>query len=115
MGLNIGIQVLQQSEGWGNFGSNPIGSIEEVEQSFFRFLNHKFPKGGFGHGWVHLSKNYNGKPYYCSVCEKTIKGKEAGFVGISINLKGHPRIKDKEYLVCFPCWMKYMGINGWER
>lgn len=67
MGLNIGIRVKKQDDGWGNFGHNPlngIGSIEEVEKSFMRFLELKFPKGGFCGGWVSLSKWSEDKEWY---------------------------------------------------
>lgn len=64
MGLNIGIEVSRQSEVYMCEGSNPRGTIEEIEQSFFRFLNHKFPLGGFGGGWVSLRKDYKGIEKY---------------------------------------------------
>lgn len=52
MGLNIGITVKKQSEGYMQEGSNPKGTIKEIEDRFFEFLNKKFPLGGFGGGWV---------------------------------------------------------------
>lgn len=58
MGLNIGIEVKVQADGYGNYGNNPLGTIEEIEQSFFRFLKHKFPLGGYGSGWVHLRNDW---------------------------------------------------------
>lgn len=59
MGLNIGIEVLAQTEGYGEYGHNPKGSPEEIERRFFEFLNNKFPLGGFCGGWVH----FDGKEY----------------------------------------------------
>lgn len=60
MGLNIGIHVKKQSEGYGNEGCNPKGSQEEIEDRFFEFLNNRFPKGGFGGGWVHTPMEEKG-------------------------------------------------------
>lgn len=59
MGLNIGIYVKKQSEGYMQDGRNPKGTEKEIEERFFKFLNDKFPEGGFGHGWV----NAHGKEY----------------------------------------------------
>lgn len=56
MGLNIGVEVKKQSEGWGEQGKNPQGTIQEIENRFFKFLRNKFPKGGFGGGWVSYSE-----------------------------------------------------------
>jgi len=55
MGLNIGIKVKEQDDTYGGEGSNPEGTIEEVEKRFYDFLNERFPKGGFGGGWVHYN------------------------------------------------------------
>lgn len=52
MGLNIGIEVKKQNDSWGCEGSNPHGTIEEIEERFFEFLHNKYPLGGFGRGWV---------------------------------------------------------------
>lgn len=52
MGLNIGIEVKKQTEGYGNDGFNPKGTIEEIEKRFFDYLYDKYPLGGFSHGWV---------------------------------------------------------------
>ena len=57
MGLNIGIEVKKQTEGYGYEGYNPKGTIKEIETRFFEFLNNKFPKGGFGEGWVNLDED----------------------------------------------------------
>ena len=54
MGLNIGVEVRKQAEGYMCEGSNPRGSIEEIEKDFFAFLSNRFPEGGFGGGWVSL-------------------------------------------------------------
>ena len=60
MGLNIGIHVKKQDQGYMLDGFNPKGTIEEIEERFFSALNKKFPKGGFTHGWVLLKSNrYN--------------------------------------------------------
>jgi len=56
MGLNIGIIVKKQTEGYGCDGYNPKGTISEIEKTFFDFLNKKFPKGGFGDGWVMMNE-----------------------------------------------------------
>lgn len=68
MGLNIGIHVKRQREGYGEDGMNPKGTPDEIEADFFDFLDKKFPKGGYGGGWVDLKQGesylFNGKPYY---------------------------------------------------
>lgn len=64
MGLNIGIRVLAQDEGFMSHGSNPKGTMEEVDSRFFDFLNAKFPQGGFGRGGVSKSKRYDGKEWW---------------------------------------------------
>lgn len=77
MSLCIGIHVRKQSEGWGEYGHNPHGNTEELQQSFARFMEHKFPNGGYGYTDVSLGKeDYNfcvGMPSYGS------KLKEAGY------------------------------------
>lgn len=57
MGLNIGIRVEKQEEGYMIDGRNPKGSIKNIEKRFFDFLHKKFPLGGFGGGWVNLYKD----------------------------------------------------------
>lgn len=53
MGLNIGIEVKKQVEGYGYTGYNPKGTRAEIEERFFAFLDKKFPDDdGFGRGWV---------------------------------------------------------------
>lgn len=59
MGLNIGIRVKKQIEGYMCEGYNPKGTIDEIEERFFNFLYNKFPKGGFGKGWVSFNEMKN--------------------------------------------------------
>ncbi len=69
MGLNIGIYVKAQPTGYGETGQNPQGTPQDVENQFFNFLGKRFPKGGFGGGWVSYSKGgsawpFDGEPYW---------------------------------------------------
>jgi hypothetical protein len=56
MGLNIGIKVKKQQDGWGSEGRNPKGSIDDIEKYFSDFLYKKFPLGGFGNISVSYDK-----------------------------------------------------------
>lgn len=42
MGLNIGVKVKRQEEGFMSYGSNPKGTREEVQEGFDEFLRGKF-------------------------------------------------------------------------
>lgn len=64
MGLNIGIEVRKQDEGYMQYGSNPKLEGDELEADFFAFLHTKFPDGGFGGGWVHLTKRHKDEWWY---------------------------------------------------
>lgn len=56
MGLNIGIEVKRQRDGYGDYGRNPELGSKDLEQEFFAHLRERFPKGGFGGGWVNVGK-----------------------------------------------------------
>lgn len=43
MGLNIGIEVKRQDDRYMSYGSNPKGTIAEIEAAFKSFLHQKFP------------------------------------------------------------------------
>lgn len=43
MGLNIGVYVKRQLEGYMSAGTNPKGTVEEINADFDTFLRGKFP------------------------------------------------------------------------
>ena len=47
MGLNIGVDVKRQEEGYMSSGCNPKGTIAEIEAEFDAFLREKFPEEAF--------------------------------------------------------------------
>jgi hypothetical protein len=47
MGLNIGVNVKRQEEGYMSSGCNPKGTIAEIEAEFDAFLREKFPDEAF--------------------------------------------------------------------
>ena len=57
MGLNIGIEVKHQREGYGEYGHNPKLDLKDLEQEFFAHLRKRFPKGGYGGGWVSVDED----------------------------------------------------------
>lgn len=64
MGLNIGVCVKKQAEGYMDHGRNPQMGLPELEEDFFRFLNERFPEGGFGPGGVSLSRRHDGEEWF---------------------------------------------------
>ena len=82
MGLNIGVSVKKQEEGYMSYGSNPKGTREEVEDKFNTFLREKFPNDAFN-PTVSLSQeeytldvrldyqwnNYDSTPMYLAILE----------------------------------------------
>ncbi len=43
MGLNVGIKVKQQSEGFMQLGCNPKGTLEEITDDVIRYVEDKVP------------------------------------------------------------------------
>jgi hypothetical protein len=103
MGLNIGVQVKRQEEGFMSNGSNPKGTREEVEEQFDTFLREKFPEDAYNPSVclrtdgvydfdVRLDykwNNYDSTPMYMAILEFVLKHFSAGY-GIDIHVYHSP-------------------------
>jgi|SRR5882672_12972376 len=82
MGLNIGVEVKQQKEGYMSSGHNPNGTIDEIATQFDTFLREKFPGAAFNPGVrfrvdkyefdVYMDyawNNYDSTPMYLAILE----------------------------------------------
>ncbi len=63
----IGLYVKRQPEGWGEYGCNPKGTADEIEERLDELLNERFPNGGWGGTGVTLP--YGMDEEYCFDCQ----------------------------------------------
>jgi hypothetical protein len=103
MGLNIGVNVKRQEEGFMSYGSNPKGTPQEIEREFDTFLRGKYPEArmtpsvclnaddtyDFDVRLDYAWNNYDSTPMYMAILEYVLKHFSAGY-GIDMHIYRSP-------------------------